>query len=162
MVEVLVGGRSFARIWTPMSKLAKTSWRSATGSPPTISRVSRASSRNSSTRTPSKSWPGSTTGCNRQASVIDERVDRINDALGAVPYNPGRYIRLEKEPTTNQDVAQFRADLRNLTNDSLAVDGDQYSEQRFLDVKRIIERFRGRDGYAESDKTLDTTRHRRA
>ncbi|MDY6872212.1 MAG: ATP-binding protein [Actinomycetota bacterium] len=89
---------------------------------------------------------------NRQASAIDERVDRINDALGAVPYNPGRFIRLEKEPTTNQDVAQFRSDLRNLTNDTLAVDGDQYSEQRFLDVKRIIERFRGRDGYVESDK----------
>lgn len=88
----------------------------------------------------------------RQASAIDERVDRINEALGAVPYNPGRFIRLEKEPTTNQDVAQFRSDLRNLTNDTLAVDGDQYSEQRFLDVKRIIERFRGRDGYAESDK----------
>jgi uncharacterized protein YPO0396 len=90
---------------------------------------------------------------NRQASAIDERVGRINEALGAVPYNPGRYIRLEKEFTTNQDVAQYRSDLRNLTNDSLAVDGDQYSEQRFLDVKRIIERFRGRDGYAESDKT---------
>lgn len=88
----------------------------------------------------------------RQASAIDERVDRINEALGAVPYNPGRYIRLEKEATTNQDVAQFRSDLRNLTNDSLALDGDQYSEQRFLDVKRIIERFRGREGYAESDK----------
>jgi uncharacterized protein YPO0396 len=88
----------------------------------------------------------------RQASAIDERVDRINEALGAVPYNPGRFIRLEKEPTWNHDIAQFRADLRNLTNDSLAVDGDQYSEQRFLDVKRVIERFRGRDGYAESDK----------
>jgi uncharacterized protein YPO0396 len=88
----------------------------------------------------------------RQASAIDERVDRINEALGAVPYNPGRFIRLEKEPTTNQDVAQFRSDLRNLTNDTLAIDGDQYSEQRFLDVKRIIERFRGREGYADSDK----------
>jgi uncharacterized protein YPO0396 len=89
---------------------------------------------------------------NRQASVIDERVDRTNEALGAVPYNPGHFSKLEKEPTTNQDVAQFRSDLRNLTNDSLAVDGDQYSEERFLDVKRIIERFRGRDGYAEADK----------
>jgi uncharacterized protein YPO0396 len=90
---------------------------------------------------------------NRQASAIDERVNRINEALGAVPYNPGRYIQLEKEPTNNQEIAQFRADLRNLTNDSLVVDGDQYSEQRFLDVKRIIERFRGRDGYADSDRT---------
>ena len=89
---------------------------------------------------------------NRQAAAIDERVDRINEALGAVPYNPGRYIRLEKEATSNQEVAQFRADLRNLTNDSLAVDGDQYSEQRFLDVKRIIERLRGRDGFSDADR----------
>lgn len=89
---------------------------------------------------------------NRQATAIDERVGRINEALGAVPYNPGHYIRLEKEPTTHSDVTMFRSDLRNLTNDSLVVDGDQYSEQRFLDVKRIIERFRGREGYAESDK----------
>ncbi len=89
---------------------------------------------------------------NRQASAIDERVARINEALGAVAYNPGRYIRLEKELTSNQEVAQFRSDLRNLTNDSLAVDGDQYSEQRFLDVKRIIERFRGRDGYGDADR----------
>jgi uncharacterized protein YPO0396 len=88
----------------------------------------------------------------RQASAIDERLEHINEALGAVPYNPGRYIRLEKEPTTNQDVLQFRADLRNLTNDALVIDGDQYSEQRFLDVKRVIERFRGRDGYTDADK----------
>ena len=90
---------------------------------------------------------------NRQAAAIDERVDRINEALGAVPYNPGRYIRLEKEPTTSLEIAQFKADLRNLTDDSLVGDGEQYSEQRFLDVKRIIERFRGRDGYADADKT---------
>mgnify|MGYP003600434998 FL=1 len=89
---------------------------------------------------------------NRQASAIDERLEHINEALRAVPYNPGRFIRLEKEPTINQDVVQFRADLRNLTNDALVVGGDQYSEQRFLDVKRVIERFRGRDGYTEADK----------
>ncbi|HOW93296.1 MAG TPA: ATP-binding protein [Mycolicibacterium fallax] len=93
----------------------------------------------------------------RQASVIDERVDRINEALGAVPYNPGHYIKLVPLATTNQDVVQFRSELRNLTNDSLAVDGDQYAEQRFLDVKRIIERFRGRDGYADTDRKW--TRH---
>jgi uncharacterized protein YPO0396 len=89
---------------------------------------------------------------NRQAGAIDERVSRINDSLGAVPYNPGRCIRLEKEATLNQEIAQFRADLRGLTNDALAIDGEPYSEQRFLDVKRIIERFRGRDGFTESDK----------
>jgi uncharacterized protein YPO0396 len=89
----------------------------------------------------------------RQAEVIDDRVVRINEALGAIPYNPGRYIRLEKQPTNNQDVAAFRADLRHATDDTLTGDDDHYSEQRFLDVQRIIERFRGRDGFAESDKS---------
>lgn len=88
----------------------------------------------------------------RQADEIDTRIDRINEALGAIPYNPGRYIRLEKERTDNQDVAAFRTDLRNATDDALATDNDHYSEQRFLDVKRIIERFRGREGYADADR----------
>mgnify|MGYP001263101078 FL=1 len=87
----------------------------------------------------------------RQAGEIDDRVARINEALGAISYNPGRYIRLEKQPTTNQDVATFRAELRAATDDTLS-DDDHYSEQRFLDVKRIIERLRGREGYADSDR----------
>ena len=88
----------------------------------------------------------------RQAEEIEERVSKINEALGAIPYNPGHYIRLEKQPTINQDVATFRSDLRSATDDALSGDDDHYSEQRFLDVKRIIERFRGREGYADSDK----------
>lgn len=87
----------------------------------------------------------------RQAVEIDDRIGLINQALGAIAYNQGRYIRLEKQQTTNQDVAAFRADLRNATDDTLG-DDDHYSEQRFLEVKRIIERFRGREGYVDSDK----------
>jgi uncharacterized protein YPO0396 len=88
----------------------------------------------------------------RQAEEIDERVSKINEALGAIPYNPGHYIRLEKQPTVNKDVSSFRSELRSATDDALSGDDDHYSEQRFLDVKRIIERFRGREGYADSDK----------
>jgi uncharacterized protein YPO0396 len=88
----------------------------------------------------------------RQAEEIDDRVSKINEALGAIPYNPGHYIRLEKQPTVNQDVSSFRADLRSATDDALSGDDDHYSEQRFLDVRRIIERFRGREGYADADK----------
>ena len=82
----------------------------------------------------------------RQAEEIDERVSKINEALGAIPYNPGHYIRLEKQATVNQDVSSFRSDLRSATDDALSGDDDHYSEQRFLEVKRIIERFRGREG----------------
>jgi len=88
----------------------------------------------------------------RQADEIHGRVDRINEALGTIDYSPGRYITLVPERTVNQEVQAFRTDLRNATSDSLAADDDHYSEQRFLEVQRIIERFRTRDGHAEADK----------
>ncbi|MBA3742309.1 ATP-binding protein [Sporichthya sp.] len=88
----------------------------------------------------------------RQADEIHDRVDRINEALGAIDYSPGRYIKLVPERTINQEVQAFRAELRAATDDTLGADEDRYSEQRFLDVQRIIERFRGRDAHAEADK----------
>lgn len=89
---------------------------------------------------------------NRQADEIQVRIDRINEAMGAIDYNPGRYIRLEKERTVNQEVQAFRKELRDATTDAVGSDDDQYSERRFLEVQRIIQRFRGREGHADSDK----------
>jgi uncharacterized protein YPO0396 len=88
----------------------------------------------------------------RQAQEIGDRVDRINEALGAIDYSAGRYITLVAERTVNQEVQAFRTELRSATDDALSPDDDHYSEQRFLDVQRIIERFRGREGHADSDK----------
>ncbi len=88
----------------------------------------------------------------RQAEDVRARVELINEALGAIEYNTGRYIRLEAEQTANQEIRAFRSDLRAATDDTLSPDGDHYSEQRFLDVKKIIERFRGREGHTEHDK----------
>jgi len=87
----------------------------------------------------------------RQADEIAKRVDRINEALGAIDYSPGRYITLLCVRTDNKEVADFRAELRAITDDALSVD-DQYSEQRFADVRRIIERFRGRESRTDADK----------
>jgi uncharacterized protein YPO0396 len=88
----------------------------------------------------------------RQAEEIHDRVGRINEALGAIDYSPGRSITLVAERTVNQEVQTFRSELRAATDDALAADDDQYSEQRFLHVQRMIERFRGREHHAESDK----------
>lgn len=89
----------------------------------------------------------------RQREGIQERVDRINEALSAIDYSPGRIIKLVAEPTPNQEIKQFQTDLRAATDDTLAPDGDRYSEQRFEDVKRIIERFRGRVDHGDADKS---------
>ncbi len=89
---------------------------------------------------------------NRQADEIQLRVDRINEAMGAIDYSPGRYITLEKERTVNTEVQGFRQDLRTATTDAVNTSDDRYSEARFLDVQRIIERFRGRVGHADTDR----------
>ena len=91
---------------------------------------------------------------NREADLIKERIATINVSLVDIDYNPGRYIRLEPEQTPNTDIREFRSDLRACTEGSVSPGGardDQYSEQKFLQVKRIIERFRGREGQTEAD-----------
>lgn len=88
----------------------------------------------------------------RQAEDIGARVDRINEALGAIDYSPGTFITLVKDGTVNQEVRDFRTELRNATTDVLTPDDDHYTEQRFSDVRRIIERFRGRDAHTDADR----------
>ncbi|HET8600500.1 MAG TPA: ATP-binding protein [Segeticoccus sp.] len=92
----------------------------------------------------------------KSATLIRERIDTINESLRAIEYNPGRHITLLAQQTTNQEIRDFRDQLRACTDDAL-VDDDQYSEERFLRVKRIIERFRGRQGLTDADRRWTQT-----
>jgi len=88
----------------------------------------------------------------RQADDIGSRVARINEALGAIDYSPGTYITLVTEGTVNHEVRDFRADLRQATTDVVRAEDNHYTEQRFLDVQRIVERFRGRENRSDADR----------
>jgi uncharacterized protein YPO0396 len=90
----------------------------------------------------------------KQADLIRDRIDTINASLVGVDYNPGRYIRLEPQRTSHMEIKEFQADLRACTDSAVSADpdDDQYSEQKFLQVRRIIERFRGREGQTEVDR----------
>lgn len=89
----------------------------------------------------------------RERETIKERIDRINESLINIDYNPGRFIKLEAQLATDVDVRDFQTELRACTEGTLTGSEDaQYSEAKFLQVKRIIERFRGRDGTAEPDR----------
>lgn len=89
---------------------------------------------------------------NKQADLIKQRVETINRSLVDIDYNPGRFIRLEPHNTINTEIRDFRRDLRECTTGVLGEDSEQYSEKKFLQVKAIIERFRGRDGHTEADR----------
>lgn len=89
----------------------------------------------------------------RQVDLIRERIETINDSLVEIDYDRGRYVRLEYRRTDNIEIRDFIADLRHCTESAMSGDeSEQYSEQKFLQVKRIIERFKGREGQTEADR----------
>ncbi|HFE38560.1 MAG TPA: ATP-dependent exonuclease SbcCD, C subunit-like protein [Gammaproteobacteria bacterium] len=90
---------------------------------------------------------------NRERETIKERIEQINESLTQIDYNPGRYILLEAQLTQDADIRDFQSELRTCTEGSLTGSEDeQYSEAKFLQVKNIIERFRGREGLSDQDK----------
>ena len=90
---------------------------------------------------------------NRERQLIRERIERINQSLADIEYNPGRYIVLEAQNNQDAEIRDFQQQLRACTEDSLTgAEDDQYAESKFLQVRAIIERFRGREGLSELDK----------
>jgi uncharacterized protein YPO0396 len=103
----------------------------------------------------------------RERETIKERIARINQSLTQIDYNPGRYIVLVAQLAVDAEVRDFQTDLRDCLEGSLGDvrgesnsdadnsntnDASQYSEARFLQVKHIIERLRGREGQGEQDR----------
>jgi uncharacterized protein YPO0396 len=84
---------------------------------------------------------------------IRERIDKINRSLHEIDYNPNRFIVLNPEQTTDPEIRDFQQDLRACTEGALTgSEESEYTEAKFLQVKRIIERFRGREGTSDLDK----------
>jgi uncharacterized protein YPO0396 len=89
----------------------------------------------------------------RERETIKERVDFINQSLQAIDYNLGRYIKLVALPSPDAEIRDFQQDLRACTEGAMTGSADeQYSEAKFLQVKAIIDRFRGREGLSDADR----------
>lgn len=88
---------------------------------------------------------------NREREQIRERVEVINRSLTSIDYNPNRYIKLLAEPSGDVEVREFRQDLRACTEGVIGAD-DTYTEAKFLQVRSIIERLRGREGTSDLDR----------
>lgn len=93
----------------------------------------------------------------RERETIKERVDFINQSLHAIDYNLGRYIKLVAQPSPDAEIRDFQQDLRACTEGAMTGSADeQYSEAKFLQVKAIIDRFRGREGLSDADQRWST------
>ena len=88
-----------------------------------------------------------------QQQTIRDKIDIINRSLAAIDYSEGSYIRLVADNHRDPEINQFRIDLRKCLGDSLTPDeSEAYAENKFLQVKDIIERFNGREGQTDLDR----------
>ena len=84
---------------------------------------------------------------------IRERIEKINQSLHEIDYNPNRFIILEPGQNADPEIRDFQQDLRACTDGAMTGSEDaEYSEAKFLQVRSIIERFRGREGMTDLDK----------
>ncbi len=90
---------------------------------------------------------------NKECEVIRERVERINQSMSAIEFNRDRYIRLEVIQASDSEIRSFRQELKSCTEGSFTGSRDhQYTEEKFLQVKAIIDRFKGREGTTDGDR----------
>ena len=89
----------------------------------------------------------------KETRDIGDKIKAINHSLEQIDYNPGTFIRLVMDRSPDAEVRQFQQDLRACLGDSLGGSDDEvYTERKYLQVKVLIERFEGREGYVDLDQ----------
>ena len=89
------------------------------------------------------------------AKEIESKIGKINDSLQSIEYNSGTYITLVAEPSNIKEIREFKADLKSAISYAIS-DDNSYDEAKFVQIKQIIDRFNGREGYSEVDKKWRT------
>jgi hypothetical protein len=85
-----------------------------------------------------------------QERTIKDKIKEINDSLEGIDYSKGRYIKLIQKRTVDKDIIDFRNSLNHITTNS--IDDNNLIEEKFLEIKKIIDRFKGRANETDRDK----------
>ncbi len=88
---------------------------------------------------------------NREKQEIQDRIQTINLSLREIEYNPGTYIKLLIDTSQDVEIRDFKQDLRQCLQNTLN-EKSFYDEDKFLQVKALIERFNGREGLIDLDR----------
>lgn len=94
----------------------------------------------------------------RERQDIADKIKAINRSLKETEYNPGSYITLMMDLSQDAEIRDFQQELKACLTHSLG-DEELYNEAKFLQVKKLIDRFNGREGLVDLDRrwTLKVT-----
>jgi len=82
---------------------------------------------------------------------IRNKIKNINEHLKEIEFNKGTYIELIADRNRDQDIKVFKEELKACYSNILDTT-DAYNESRFLDVQKILNRFRSNE-----NKDIDWT-----
>ena len=85
------------------------------------------------------------------SNEIKEKIDKINSSLKAIEYSDGTFIELIAQKSKNIEIREFKESLKSAISGSIG-DDNSYDENKFLQIKSIIERFNGRQKHSDEDK----------
>ncbi|RVU34337.1 hypothetical protein EOE67_15835 [Rheinheimera riviphila] len=71
---------------------------------------------------------------------INARIRLINQSLHGLDYQPGTFIEVDNVPSTDVEIREFKLRLKQCVENS--TDDSLYSEQKFEQVKSLIEQMR--------------------
>lgn len=83
----------------------------------------------------------------KQEEEIDARIHLINQSLRELDYQPGTYIQIDGIASPDIDIREFKLRLKNCAEQSS--DDDLYSEQKFEQVKDLIEQMRNQPKWTQ-------------
>ena len=87
----------------------------------------------------------------REQKEISDKIDTINHSLKQIEYNSGTFIRLMQDIAQDVEIREFRQDMKQLLSHSMDEE-ELYTEDKFLQVKAIIDRLNGREGFSDQDR----------
>lgn len=73
---------------------------------------------------------------------IEQKIEHINGHLVDISYNTDSYIAIVQEPVPESDIREFKSDLKACLT-GIYGETDHYNETKFLQVKKILDRFKG-------------------
>lgn len=89
----------------------------------------------------------------QESRTIQNKIDTINRSLKQIEYDSGTYIQLVPDPDPDMEIRQFKEDLKGcLAHTLTGAEDELYTEHRFALVKKIIDRFNGRQDTTEADR----------
>jgi len=79
----------------------------------------------------------------RYEQDIREKIRTINQSLEQIVYNSVQdtYITILMDTTSHKEVRQFKEDLKNCYSNTLGQNSDLYTEEKYEQVKTILDRF---------------------